>query len=81
MPTAWDVGQNSWYRSYVGWAARRGLVNGYDGGRTFKPESSILDRVCSVDCTSYGLLGLRTAARPDRKFSDANDIPGGLPTY
>ncbi len=35
-----DVGKKSWFRDAVGWAARVGLAQGYDGG-LFKPNDPI----------------------------------------
>ena len=35
-----DVGAKAWHRSYVGWAVKNSIVNGYDGD-VFKPDSPI----------------------------------------
>lgn len=35
-----DVGKKAWYRNYVGWAAKNGLAQGYNGG-LFKPNEPI----------------------------------------
>lgn len=35
-----DVGKKAWYKDYVGWAAKNGLAQGYDGG-LFKPNDPI----------------------------------------
>jgi len=35
-----DVGNKAWFRDYVGWAAKNGLAQGYEGG-LFKPNDPI----------------------------------------
>lgn len=73
-----DVNQSSWYREYIGWAAGRGLVNGYDGGIIFRPEAPILRQELSVlivRLMEYMNTVLPLASKIER-FSDDSDIPG-----
>lgn len=63
-----DMSGNEWYANYVGYAAQKGYISGYEDG-TFKAERSISRAEFSVVLGKYlGLSGSKT----DTVFSDVS---------
>lgn len=69
-----DVPQNTWYSSYVGWAAANGIVTGYDAN-TFGPDNNITrEQIAAifVRFADYAKVQLDTSKAAS--FSDQNQV-------
>ena len=68
-----DVEADSWYEAAVLWAARNGIVNGYEDG-TFRPDTKInREEMCVMMDRLFSLMHVK-ASEAELKFNDNGQI-------
>ncbi len=70
-----DVSESSWYGSYVGWAAKNGIVNGYNDG-TFGPDNPIKrEELAALIVRMLAYMGVTLPDAPSvDSFADSDKI-------
>lgn len=70
-----DVAENDWYATAVNWAAREGIVAGFEDD-SFRPNEAITrEQLAAILCNYSAWKGEDTSARADlSRYSDAAEI-------
>ena len=70
-----DVDENDWYATAVNWAAREGIVAGFEDD-SFRPNAAITrEQLAAILCNYSAWKGKDTSARADlSRYSDAAEI-------
>lgn len=78
-----DTKKDTWYSRYVGWAAEKGIVNGYDDG-TFLPDKNLTRSEMATIISRYiEAMGINMPRKSNVRscFADNDSIPKWAAQY